>query len=125
VTPDKKLAAAQVALTDARKRLAEVRQRNRELLIEGQGVAGEIQARLFDAGQRGVDPDVADLHSRIAELQAAHTDMIRIEDGAQHGVREAENAVEAVRFEYADKFQQGCSTRRRTSPPNAADSRQS
>lgn len=101
------LEQAERRLAAERERVAAVRQGRRERMAEGAQLEEEIQAELFRAGADGRDPKgVDEARVRLTALQVQLADLARVEEGVTRAMRDAEGAVDTVRFEFAPVFQQ-------------------
>lgn len=106
-TPEEQLQAAENERAAARERLAQTGAKIRELQVEQQRVDSEIRHALHAAGVAGEEPDVAALRVRLDEITRDLADLDVVRNGREQAVRQADAAIDRVRFTYLPAFEQG------------------
>jgi hypothetical protein len=99
------LAEADENVTARRKHLADLRMRGRDIATEHGTLADAVKAEQFTAGREGRDADgITEQRERMAVLEQEAVDLARTVEGAEQGLRDAEQARSRVLFERFPDF---------------------
>ncbi|MDX6591611.1 MAG: hypothetical protein QOJ13_807 [Gaiellales bacterium] len=99
------LAEAEASTAEKRKRLAELRHRERDVTTELSALANAIREEHYDAGRAGRDPEeIAERRERMARLEQEMLDLVVLIDGATQGVKDAVHARSRILCERFPEF---------------------
>jgi hypothetical protein len=99
------LAEADENVTARRKYLAELRMRGRDISTEHGSLAEAIRAEQYTAGREGRDAEgITEQREQMATLEREAVDLARTVEGAEQGLRDAEQARSRVLFERYPAF---------------------